>query len=172
RLTLVAYLLRPATADDVDFLWVMLYEAADAAANGVADVAALRRRPELARYVEGWGARTDAGVVAADEAGTPVGAAWGRLLTGDAKGYGYVDGDTPELAIAVLAGHRRRGLGEQLLRALVGAAAGQYHSVSLSVRADNPARRLYERIGFRVAGTDAGEAVTMTVATGRLRRPR
>src|SRR5262249_56031065 len=123
----------------VDFLWVMLYEAADAAANGAPDVAALRRRPELARYVEGWGARTDAGVVAADEAGTPVGAAWVRLLTGDAKGYGYVDDDTPELAIAVLPAHRRRGLGERLLRALVGAAAGPYHSLPPRLPAHTPA---------------------------------
>ena len=160
---------RPATTDDVQFLWEMLYEASDAAANGVRDVAALRLHPELARYVEGWGARSDVGVVACDESGRPVGASWLRLLTGEAKGYGYVDEETPEIAIAVLPNYRGRGLGERMLRELLGVAAGRYESVSLSVRAENPARRLYERIGFRaVGGGETGDAVTMTRATGRL----
>ena len=80
------YSLRPATAGDAGFLWVMLYEASYAAENGVPDVAALREHAELARYVEGWGDRTDLGVVAcAGDSGDPVGAAWLRLLTGEAK---------------------------------------------------------------------------------------
>ena len=95
--------LRRATEEDADFLWAMLYEASYAAESGVADVAALRRHPELAPYVEGWGACTDLGVVAVDDdTREPVGAAWLRLLTREAKGFGYVDDDTPELAIAVL----------------------------------------------------------------------
>jgi ribosomal protein S18 acetylase RimI-like enzyme len=155
----------------------MLYEASDVAANGVPDVAVLRGHPELARYVTGWGAPGDLGVVGWDEAsGEPVGAAWLRLLTGDAKGYGYVGDDTPEVAIAVLPGHRGRGLGDRLLRELLAAAAGAFASVSLSVRTDNPARRLYERTGFRVVGGAAagdapvGTSVTMTIdlAIGRL----
>ena len=59
--------LRRATEEDADFLWAMLYEASYAAESGVADVAALRRHPELARYVEGWGDRTDLGIVAVDD---------------------------------------------------------------------------------------------------------
>jgi ribosomal protein S18 acetylase RimI-like enzyme len=178
----MTYSLRRVTEDDAGFLWGMLYEASYAAENGVADVAALRARPELARYVEGWGNRTDLGVIAVDDdAREPVGAAWLRLLTREAKGYGYVDDGTPELAIAVLPGHRGRGLGGRMLGELLDAAAGSFAAVSLSVRADNPARRLYERTGFRVVGgTDAGDAsvgtsVTMRIelrgeATGRSRR--
>src|SRR5260370_37457772 len=83
----MTYSLRPAAAGDARFLWTMLYEASYAAENGVPDVAALREHAELARYVEGWGDRTDLGVVACDgESGDPVGAAWLRLLTGEAKG--------------------------------------------------------------------------------------
>ncbi len=148
----MTYSLRPAAAGDARFLWTMLYEASYAAENGVPDVAALREHAELARYVEGWGDRTDLGVVACDgESGDPVGAAWLRLLTGEAKGYGYVDDETPELAIAVLPDHRGRGLGRRLLRELLDAAGGRFGAVSLSVRAENPAWRLYERTGFRVA---------------------
>ena len=162
---LVAYSLRHATADDVDFLWAMLYEASYAADDGMADLAALRRHPVLPRYVAGWGSRTDRGVVAVDDhTREPVGACWLRLLTGEGKGYGYVDDDTPELAIAVSPGHRGRGLGGRMLRKILDAARGSFAAVSLSVRADNPALRLYERMGFRlVGGTDEGPSLTMMV---------
>jgi hypothetical protein len=109
----VSYLFRRAGTDDADFLWVALYHASHAAEIGIDEPVTLPDRPELARYVDGWGGRTeDMGVVAVDhDSGDRVGAAWLRLLTGDAKGYGYVDEETPELAIAVLPGHRRRGWG-------------------------------------------------------------
>jgi len=167
RLTPVSYLFRRAGADDVDFLWVALYHASYAAQLGIVDPEALHDHRELARYVDGWGRRTDdVGVVAVDaDTDGPVGAAWLRLLTGDGKGFGYVDDRTPELAIAVLPGHRGRGLGERLLREVLDAARGTFDAVSLSVRADNPARRLYERAGFRpVPAADAGSrSVTMRI---------
>jgi ribosomal protein S18 acetylase RimI-like enzyme len=180
------YSLRRARADDADFLWAMLYEASHAAEYGMPDVAALRAQPEQARYVEGWGSRTDLGVIAVDDdAREPVGAAWLRLLTREAKGYGYVDDDTPELAIAVVPGHRGRGLGGRMLGELLEAATRSFVAVSLSVRADNPARRLYERAGFRIAVESetgepaAGGSVTMkfelrglTTGSGAGRSPR
>jgi ribosomal protein S18 acetylase RimI-like enzyme len=169
----VSYTLRRATADDVDFLWVMLYEAAHAADDGVPDAAALRGHPMLARYVEGWGRRNDLGVVASDDdTSEPVGAAWVRLLTGDAKGFGYVDDETPELAIAVALHHRGRGLGERMLRELLAVAAVTFGAVSLSVRSDNPALRLYERVGFEVvARTEVPDAPANVSFTMRIDLP-
>jgi ribosomal protein S18 acetylase RimI-like enzyme len=163
----MGYSLRRARVSDIDFLWVMLYEAAYAAEDGVPDAASLRRHAVLVRYVEGWGRRNDLGVVASDdETGELVGAAWVRLLTGDASGYGYIDDETPELAIAVLPPHRGRGLGERMLRELLDRALADFDAVSLSVRADNPALRLYERTGFLPVGeTDAGDAPAGTSIT-------
>jgi ribosomal protein S18 acetylase RimI-like enzyme len=174
----MGYSLRRARVSDIDFLWVMLYEAAHAADDGVPDAAALRGHPMLARYVEGWGRRNDLGVVASDdETGELVGAAWVRLLTGDAKGYGYVDDDTPELAIAVVPRQRGREVGERMLGELLASAgAAGFRAVSLSVRADNPALRLYERLGFQVVGRSevpgepAATSLTMTITTARSRR--
>ena len=162
----MSYLLRRAGTDDVGFLWVALYYASHAAELGIQDPETLADHPELARYVDGWGTRAgDVAVVAVDiDTGDPVGAAWLRLLTGDAKGYGYVDDDTPELAIAVVPGHRDHGLGERLLRELLDAAGTDFDAVSLSVRADNPARRLYERTGFRVVPRgDASQSGSLTM---------
>ena len=102
------------------------------------------------RYVEGWGRRGDAVMIALDE-GASVGAAWYRLFRASAPGYGFLDESTPELTIAVVPSRRGRGLGEELLAALVERARSEgYRSLSLSVERGNPAQKLYERFGFRV----------------------
>ena len=81
--------------------------------------------------------------------GEPVGAAWYRLFTEDEPGYGFVDEKTPELGIAVVPLHRRKGIGETLLRALmVQAREDGFPSLSLSVAAHNRSRMMYERVGF------------------------
>lgn len=55
--------------------------------------------------------------------------------------------------IAVDPAHRRRGVGSALLRSLI-ERAGPQESYTLEVRPSNPtAIALYERFGFRVAGT-------------------
>ncbi|TQM32799.1 ribosomal protein S18 acetylase RimI-like enzyme [Nocardia bhagyanarayanae] len=138
--------LRPAVTADEPFLWEMLYEASHAADQGLT-VADLETIPALSRYVDGWGAGSDLGVIGGP-AESPCGAAWLRLLTGADAGYGYVDDTTPELAIAVAAPARGTGLGTAMLERLVADAAGRYAAVSLSVREENPARRLYQRLGF------------------------
>ena len=66
------------------------------------------------RYVIAWGRKGDAGVLALDE-GFPVGAAWYRLFKQAEPGYGFVDEQTPELAIAIVPSRRGRGLGKELL---------------------------------------------------------
>jgi ribosomal protein S18 acetylase RimI-like enzyme len=105
--------------------------------------------PGVRIYVDAFGERThDLGLVAEAD-GRVIGAAWARVLDGEPRGYGYVDGATPELAISLLPDFRNRGIGTRLLRNLLGrlAAAG-YTKTSLSVDRDNPATRLYARLGF------------------------
>ncbi len=113
------------------------------------------------RYVEGWGRPGDRAVIAID-AGFPVGAAWYRLFPSDAPGYGFLDDRTPELTIAVVPSRRGRGLGRDLLAALLEQARRDgYGAISLSVERDNPALKLYERFGFKPL-RQVGNAVTMT----------
>ena len=105
--------------------------------------------PELARYHRGWGRPGDLGVgaVVGDEI---VGVALCRLFTDDDHGHGYVDPETPELAIAVAADERGRGIGRLLLDALADAARNEgFAQLSLSADVENPALRLYERAGYR-----------------------
>jgi ribosomal protein S18 acetylase RimI-like enzyme len=91
--------------------------------------------------------------------GQPIGAVWLRLLQGADRGYAHVDDGTPELSIAVLPGHRGQGVGTRLLEELFASECGD-RPVSLSVTAGNPARRLYERLGFLVVASN-GTALTM-----------
>ena len=116
-----------------------------------------------ARYVKGWGRPGDTVLIAVDDA-FPVGAAWYRLFRRDLPGYGFVDEETPELAIAVVPSKRGHGVGDELLQELIAKArdAG-YERLSLSVEPGNPARKLYERHGFAVVDEGA-EAWTMVAS--------
>ena len=71
-----------------------------------------------------------------------------RLWLDEDKGYGYISDTIPELAIAVLPDYRGRGVGTDLLTEILSVAKNTFSAVSLSVRADNPVVRLYERQGF------------------------
>jgi ribosomal protein S18 acetylase RimI-like enzyme len=115
----------------------------------------------VALYVKAWGRPGDTAVIAIDK-GFPVGAAWYRLFGRDRPGYGFVDEQTPELAIAVVPNARGKGVGSALLKTLLARArdAG-YPTISLSVdRANAGAIELYQRHGFESVGEDE-DSVTM-----------
>lgn len=117
--------------------------------------------PRVHIYIDAFGERAhDLGILAEVD-GRAIGAAWARVLDGDPRGYGYVDEATPELAISLLPAFRNRGIGTRLLRSLLGrmAVAG-YARSSLSVDRDNPASRLYGRLGFETIA-ERGEDLLM-----------
>jgi ribosomal protein S18 acetylase RimI-like enzyme len=152
------YVIHPLTDADEPLLWEMLYHglhAAEAATKPSQDIV---RRPELARYVAGWGRPGDVGFVARDpETGDPLGAVWCRsTMAADSSNKN----DAPELAFAVKPGHRRRGIGAALLTQWVKTNPRQ-SSISLAVGANSPAVRLYERFGFKVVRENPG-SVTMS----------
>lgn len=153
--------IRRLLSSDQQFLREMLYQSLHVPEGGQPFPRDVVDRPEIAKYVQAWGRRGDMGFVAQDVCDDGlVGAVWLRLLTGDERGYGFVDDVTPELGMAVLPSHRGRGVGSRLLSHLLIEAAAVYRSVCLSVSADNKAVRLYERMGFERVG-DGGASLTM-----------
>jgi ribosomal protein S18 acetylase RimI-like enzyme len=80
------------------------------------------------------------------------------LVGGVAAGRLYVYRTPSEIRvmdIAVLPEFRRRGLGERIFRDLFAEADGLGKRVTIHVEVQNAARRLYDRLGFRVI--DEGE---------------
>ncbi len=140
--------LRDADVGDAGFLWEMLTHAASMSPGGEASVAEAQRDTNLRSYVDGWPLDGDLGVIAVDEAGERLGAAWVRPLRGEASPFKVATATEPEVVIGVTPGARGRGVGAQLLEALLRRASGRYTAVVLSVRATNPSVRLYERAGF------------------------
>jgi GNAT superfamily N-acetyltransferase len=160
-------LIRFAGPDDEPFLWDMGWEATavDEGMRALGRDAAFAM-PHVRRYLDGWGRPGDAAVVALAADGRRLGAAWYRLFPAEDPGWGFVASDVPELSIGVAAEARGRGVGSALLDALLTLAREQGHrAVSLSVDRQNPARRLYERMGFRDAGISdpTDSSVTMIV---------
>lgn len=153
-------IIRPLKLEDEPFLWEMLYQALYVPEGYSALPREVVRLPELARYVQNWGREGDYGVLASDAiTNQSIGALWLRLLIEENKGYGYVDDHTSELSIAVLPGYRGQGVGTQLLTHLFASEYGQ-SPISLSVSADNPAVRLYERFGFEIVSR-SDDSLTM-----------
>ncbi len=79
------------------------------------------------------------------------------VLDGEDVGRLYVArlaGEIRLMDIALLAGHRGRGIGGALVRALLEEARRDGCFVTLHVEDHNPARRLYERLGFVKAGEE------------------
>lgn len=158
------YVIRPLTKEDEAFLWQMLYEAAHMVEEGSLTVHDAMNHPDLAKYVKNWGLEDDIGFAATlVSSNQPVGAAWLRLLTGENQGYGYLDDQTPELAIAILPEYRNQGIGTQLLNHLLPAAKVSYSSISLSIRDSNPALHLYKRFGWELV--DGSEEINRVGGT-------
>lgn len=149
--------LRPVSDADLPFLGEMTLMAAFPPPEPLP--AGASEMPHVTRWTVDWGRPGDTGVVAWGD-GQRLGSAWCRVqadvLACDEAGH-----PLPEIAIAVLPGHRARRIGAHLLNALdrAAAAAGQT-ALSLTVNAHNPALHLYERAGFEVVRRD-GNRLTM-----------
>lgn len=151
--------LRPAARSDLATLEGLLLEAV----NWCPDrpqltLEDLNGNDMLVRYVEEWPRDDDVGVIAEDDYRV-VGAAWFRRFARDRPGFGFIDELTPEVSVAVDPGCRGRGVGSQLLGALIAIGRNRgFERLSLSVESQNRAVNLYRRLGFVVAHDEIGSS--------------
>ncbi len=123
------YVIRQLTCQDEPILWEMLYYGLSSAGKSEPPSRDVVRRPEISRYVEGWGRVGDTGFVAHDKKNQALlGAAWLRRSSDKSEA-------SPELALAV----------KPELR-----ANPDHSTISVSFVAGKPVLRLYERFGFKV----------------------
>jgi ribosomal protein S18 acetylase RimI-like enzyme len=138
----VAHRLRPARAEDRDFLLRVYASTREEELRGVdwsdeekAAFVAMQFEAQDSYYREHYDPATF-DVIEAD---------------GEPAGRFYVARWEDEIRIvdiALLPEHRGRGIGTALLRALLDEAAEAGKRLSIHVELNNPARRLYERLGF------------------------
>jgi GNAT superfamily N-acetyltransferase len=138
--------LRP---EETAFLRDMLYAALDwKEGRWLPPKFLLLRVPQVSIFHKGWGRPGDTALVA-EQDGQLLGLGWYRLFTEAVHGEGFVDEETPEVAVAVVDGHRGEGIGTALMEAIHARAREQgLRQLSLGVDHDNPARRLYARLGY------------------------
>ena len=114
------------------------------------------RRPELWMYVDGFGSRRGDCCLCAEENGRVIGAVWTRII----PGYGHVDDGAPEFAISLLPDARGRGVGTQLMRAMLAELPKRgFARATLAVQKDNPALKMYKNVGFTAIGENDEEFI-------------
>ncbi len=156
------YTIRHITEDEWPLLEDFLYEAifVPEGFEGVVPRSVIFDDPKCRAAFELFGTRADDRAVVAEVAGKVVGACWVRTT----DEYGHIDNSTPSFSISVLEAYRGQGLGGAMMRRMLDELrdAG-YPRSSLSVQKENPALRLYERLGFRIVGEGADESEWLMV---------
>src|SRR6187431_3280820 len=129
-----SFRLRRAGQSDGAFLGDMVVEAANWRQGGIRPRHEIMASPEHLRYLTGWKRPSDAGFIALDQHGEPIGAAWYRIMPRSDPGFGYVGTGVPELIIGVRPIWRAHGVGRALLQELSAQARVQgFARLSLSV---------------------------------------
>ena len=136
---------------EADFLADMLYEAIFIPDGHDPLPKEVIKDNSLSKYIENWGKDKFDIALVMESDNQCVGAIWGRLMTDENKGFGYVDNKTPELGMAVKQEYRNQGIGTKLIKAI----DSEYQKIgveylSLSVDKANSASNLYKRLGYEI----------------------
>ena len=103
--------------------------------------------PELQVYVAHFGESKDDWGLVAEVDGKIVGAVWVRIM----NDYGYIDDETPSLAISLYKKYRGFGIGTAMMKEILALLKSHgYKHVSLSVQKANYAAKMYLKIGFEI----------------------
>ena len=141
--------IRPLTPQETPLLTTFLYHAIFIPEGMEPPPRSIVEKPELQVYVAAFGTHPHDHAFVAEAAGQVVGAVWVR----DMPDYGHVEDGVPSFAISVLPQYRNQGVGTALLQRMLSHLAGAgYSKASLSVQKQNPAARLYRRLGFQTVG--------------------
>ena len=148
------YTIRPIAEAEYPLLEEFLYQAIYVPEDFVGEVprTVIYDDPKCRAAFDGFGTLPDDRAVVAEAGGQVVAACWVRTT----DEYGHVDDATPSFSISAYRAYRGRGIGTALMiRMLDELREAGYARASLSVQKENPAVRLYLRLGFLIAGNGA-----------------
>lgn len=107
--------------------------------------------PEVDAYIKDFGKRADDYCLVADLDGKIIGAVWVRIISGEIKGFGYIDDQTPEFAISLFKEYRGQHIGTRLMIEMIEHLhKSGYKQAALSVQKENYAVKLYLKMGFKI----------------------
>ncbi|WP_432664179.1 GNAT family N-acetyltransferase [Wukongibacter baidiensis] len=155
-------LLRASQSSDIPFLREMLYEAVFwRESNKKPSFEEGLSYPDVSNALAEWGKREGDAAVIATINSIPVGAAWYRFWTDNDSIRGYIDENTPVLAIGVHCNYRHQGIGKKMIDWLIDYASKySIKRISLCVSKDNYAINLYRQQGF-IEYADTGDSFIM-----------
>lgn len=137
--------------DEYQFLEEMLYEALFVPPGQPKFPKSIIQNPDIKKYVENWNQKEGDLAIVGVENDKLVGAIWGRKFDVKKKGYGFVDKDIPEISMAVKEEYRNQGIGTHLINQIEHQFSEMgITKLSLSVDKLNPAKKLYERCGYKL----------------------
>ena len=150
-------LIRELNTDGTELLKDFIYEAIFVPEGEDPPDRSIIFNPEISMYYEDFGRRPGDHCIVADDGGRIVGAVWTRLM----HDYGYVDDETPSLAISLYREYRGRGAGTRLMKGMIGLLRTKgFRRASLAVqKANKAAIRVSEKVGFRTVDENAEEFI-------------
>lgn len=141
------YSIRPISTTEYPLLETFLYEAIFVPEGVAPPPKSILEEPEIRMYISDFGEKEDDHCLVAVVADKIVGAVWARII----PDYGHVDDLTPSLSLSVLKNYRNRGIGTALTERILALLKDKgYPQASLSVQKDNPATKIFGRVGFEV----------------------
>lgn len=118
--------------------------------------------PAIRVYIDNFGRKKGDYCLVADINRKIVGAVWTRILSGDIKGFGNVDSETPEFAISLYKEYRNQGIGTRLMSLMIEhLQKNGYRQTSLSVQKENYAVQLYKNLGFEIIGENDDDYIML-----------
>ncbi len=154
--SLPEYVIRDLRVDECPLLEEFLFEAIFAPADYDEEVprAIIFNDPMCRAAFENFGSREDDIALVATLDDNPIGACWVRTT----NEYGHIDDRTPSFSISLYEPYRGNGIGTTLMTTMLEELRHRgFERASLSVQKENPAVRLYQRLGFEIIGDGADE---------------
>ena len=156
------YIIRSMRAEEYPLLEEFLYQAIYVPEGFEGEVPhnVIYDDPKCRAAFEGFGEPPDDRALVAEHDGDVVAACWVRTT----DEYGHIDEATPSFSISAFREHRGKGVGTALMTRMLDELFEEgYARTSLSVQKENPAVRLYLRLGFRIVGNGADSSEWLMV---------
>lgn len=157
----IKYQIRPIQKNEIPQLRNFLYEAVFQRDEMNPIPRTVIEQPEIKVFIEDFGKIDDHCLVAVHDSKI-IGAVWTRILSGEVRGFGNIDENTPEFAISLYKEYRGKGIGTKLMQNMLSLLKRKgYKQASLSVQKDNYAAKMYQKFGFKIIDENDEEYIML-----------